>query len=220
MGQALAIRDDGFAVAERGGTNLIKGILTKFSDSVYRASKTEVVQQAPDGPAFVVVGIVTAWVTWKSGKPSHKVTHNGQIHPYREDLGDLDQSEWEIGIGGLPSDPHRDTRYVYLVNLRSGKTYTLVGDTIGMRQAVGELKDAIAIVRQARPGALPVVQLATTTMKTKYGMRPRPSFEIIDWRGDTPTADQFQQQVQQQLEQHVAGGNERSDAPFDDEIPY
>ena len=81
MGQEIAIRDDGFAVAERGGTNLIKGILTKFSDRVYRANKTEIVQQAPDGPAFVVAGIVTAWVTWRGGKPSHKVTHNGRFTP-------------------------------------------------------------------------------------------------------------------------------------------
>jgi len=147
-------------------------------------------------------------VTWRGGKPSHKVTHNGQLHPYREDLGDLDQTEWEIGIGGLPSDPHKDTRHVYLVNLRSGKTYTLVGDTIGMRQAVGELKDAIAIVRQAKPHALPVVQLATSTMKTRYGLRPRPSFEIIDC--GTPAAPA---QAPQQIE-HAASDE------LNDQIPW
>jgi hypothetical protein len=215
MGQELVIRDDGFAVAEHGGTNLIKGIIVKFKDGIYTANKTETLQQATHGPTFVVAGIVTAWVTWKDGKPSHKVTHNGQTHPYREDLGDLDQTEWDIGIGGLPSDPHRDTRYVYLVNLRSGKTYTLVGDTIGMRQAVGELKDAIAIVRQARANALPVVQLATTTMKTKYGQRPRPSLEIIDWRSGTSAAPAHpQQQIEQQADNAGKGGD------LDDEIPF
>ena len=30
MGQDIATRDDGFAVSERGGTNLIKGIIVKF----------------------------------------------------------------------------------------------------------------------------------------------------------------------------------------------
>jgi hypothetical protein len=143
MGQELTIRDDGFAVAERGVAGvLIKGIILKFKDGIYTANKTEVIEQAPNGPFFVVVRIVTAWVHWENGKPiSHKITQTGELHPYREDFGDLDQTEWPLGIGGVPSDPHKDTRYVHLVNLRSGKTYTFITDTIGGRQAVGELKD-------------------------------------------------------------------------------
>jgi hypothetical protein len=38
------------------------------------------------------------------------------------------------------------------------------------------------------PGALPVVQLATGSMLTRYGQRPRPDFQIIDWRGGTSAA--------------------------------
>ena len=103
MGQDIITRDDGFAVSERGGTTLIKGIIVKFVDSTYKANKTEVLEQAPHGPTFVVVGIVTAWVHWKDGKPiSHKITRTGQTHPYREDFGDLDKTEWPLGIGGLP----------------------------------------------------------------------------------------------------------------------
>ena len=216
MGQEIATRDDGFAVAERGGTNLIKGVILKFADSTYKANKTEVIQQAPHGPAFVVVGIVTAWVHWKDGKPTHKITHTGQTHPWREDMGDLDQAEWPIGIGGVPNDPHKDTRYVYLVNLRSGKTYTFITDTHGGRQAVGELKDACTIVRQVRPGALPVVQLATGSMPSRFGQRPRPDFPILDWRGGTSAAPaQPQQQIERQTVDADADG-----VPFDDEIPW
>jgi hypothetical protein len=168
MSQEIAIRDDGFAVSERGGNSLIRGIITKFADSIYKANKTEVIEQAPHGPTYMVTGVVTAWVHWKNGKPAqHKITHTGETHPWRDDLGDDDKTEWELGIGGQPKDPWRDTRYVYLVDLRTGKTYTLVSDTTGMRQAVGELKDAIATVRLARPGALPVVQLATGSMPSQ-----------------------------------------------------
>jgi hypothetical protein len=218
MGQDIITRDDGFAVSERSGTNLLKGIMIKFADSTFKANKTETLQQAPQGPALVVVGVITAWVHWKAGRPvEHKITQSGQTHPWRDDLGDDDRTDWELGIGGLPSDPWRDTRYVYLINLRSGKTYTFVTDTVGGRQAVGELKDAIVTVRQAQPNALPVVQLATTTMKTRYGVKPRPDFKIVDWRGGTPaTPAQAQQQIEQQ-----AGAKE--DAPFDnaiDEIPW
>ena len=54
-------------------------------------------------------------------------------------------------------------------------------------------------------------------MKTRYGVKPRPDFKIVDWRGGTPaTPAQAQQQIEQQ-----AGAKE--DAPFDnaiDEIPW
>ena len=104
-----------------------------------------------------------------------------------------------------------------MVNLRSGKTLTFVTDAVGGRQAVGELKDAIMTVRQVQPHALPVVQLATTTMPTKYGgVRPRPSFEIVDWRSGTPAA---RAPAQQQFEQQVADADE-GDAPPDDETDF
>jgi hypothetical protein len=107
---------------------------------------------------------------------------------------------------------------VYLIDLRSGKPYTFVTDTAGGRQAVGELKDAIMTVRQAQPQALPVVQLATSTLKTKYGARPRPSFEIVDWRSGTPAAPA---PSQQQLElQDADADTDTNDAPPDDEIDF
>jgi hypothetical protein len=213
MSQELAIRDDGFAVSERSGSNLIRGIITKFADGTYKANKTEVLEQAPQGPTFVVPGIVTAWVHWKAGKPDqHKITQTGQTYPWREDLDDDDKTEWELGIGGVPKDPWKDTRYVYLIDLRSGKTYTLVGDTAGMRQAVGELKDAIQTVRQVRLNALPVVQLATGSMPSKYGPRPRPDFKITNWHSGTPSAPA---QTQQQIEQQAVDADEE-DAADDD----
>jgi hypothetical protein len=191
MAQEITIRrDDGFAVTERSSNNLIKGILAKFKKGTFLANKTEILKQAPDGPAYLVEGTVTAWVEWRNKRPvAHKITHTGQLHPYREDFDDLDESKWERAPDGSPSDPHRDTRYTYLVNLQSGKTYTLIGDSVGMRQAVGELKDAIATVRLARPHAHPIVQLATGSMPTKHGAAvARPDFRIIDWRDGTPPA--------------------------------
>jgi hypothetical protein len=216
--QELTTRNnDGFAVAERGGTNLIKGIIIKFADGVWKQNKTEPLQQGPKGPTFAVVGVVTAWVHWKGGKPiEHLITQPGQAHPWREDFGDLDESEWELGIGGLPSNPWKDTRYLYLVDPRTGKTYTYITDTHGGRQAVGELKDAIANVRRAQPGALPVVQLATTTMPTRFGVKPRPDLTIIEWRGGTSTSPA---EAQQQIEHQGADADE-SDIPFDDNVSF
>jgi hypothetical protein len=149
MTQEIAVRsDDGFAVSERGGSSLIRGVIVKFAKGTYRANKTEILEQAPEGPAYVVEGIVTAWVHWQNKRPvEHRITQTGQAHPWREDLGDDNPTDWELDPGGVPRDPWRDTRYIYLINLQSGKTYTLVTDSVGGRQAVGELKNAIMTVR-------------------------------------------------------------------------
>ena len=102
MGQEIATRDDGFAVSERSGTNLIKGIITKFADSIYKANKTEVIEQAPQGPVFVVTGVVTAWVHWKAGRPiEHKITQTGQVKVL--DFGLAKAIEDHAGAAGDPA---------------------------------------------------------------------------------------------------------------------
>jgi len=130
--QLTALHNDGFAVAERTGGNLLKGIILKFLDSTYKANKTETVQQAPYGPAFAVVGLITAWVHWQDRKPiEHRITQPGQTHPWREELGDDDKTEWGLGVGDIPSDPWRDTRYLYLIELRSGNPSPRYADRHG-----------------------------------------------------------------------------------------
>ena len=48
---------------------------------------------------------------------------------------------------------------------------------------IGALKQQIANVRMAHPGALPLVQLASAPMKTRFGPKPRPDFKVVGWRG-------------------------------------
>jgi hypothetical protein len=208
MSQEIAIRDDGFAVSERGSNTLLKGITAKFATGIYKANKTEILEQAPHGPAYVVLGVVTCWVHWQNKRPiEHRITQAGQIHPWREDLGNDDKTEWELDQGGTPRDPWKDTRYVYLLNPQNAKTYTFITDTVGGRQAVGELKDAIMTYRQARPGAVPVVQLATGAMPTRHGGEiPRPDFVIIDWRGGPSAPAEPQQQIEEFAEYDTDDG--------------
>jgi hypothetical protein len=188
MAQEITVRDDGFAVSERGSNTLLKGITAKFATGTYKANKTEILEQAPHGPAYVVLGVVTSWVHWQNKRPTeHRITQVGQTHPWRDDLGDDNPTDWELDPGGVPRDPWKDTRYVYLLNPQNANTYTFITDCVGGRQAVGELKDAIMTYRLAVPGALPVVQLATGSMPTRHNREtPRPDFIIIDWRGGAP----------------------------------
>jgi hypothetical protein len=177
----LVTSNDGFAVKENSASNLIDGKLVKFNEK-YLADK--VAMESDDLVPLAVMGIATVWVHWKDNRPTeHLVTQTGQNHPLRDELGDLDESEWPPGLNDEPSDPWRDTRYLRLVHLKTGAGYTFVTDSKGGIRATADLKAAVARVRFANPGAVPVIQLATTTWKTKYGQKTRPDFKVIGWRG-------------------------------------
>ena len=179
---ALAVVDDGFSVQERPGNNFIIGAMIKYDNGTYTVAKTE---QLPLGTVLVALDIVTAWVKWRDHAPvEHRVTQPGQLHPDRADLGDLDRKQWQPGLGNGPADPWKDSRYLHLIDPQSGRDYTYVGDSAGARIAIGELKSAIRNVRTVRPGAVAVVKLQTGTFKSKrYGLVPRPVFEIVEYRG-------------------------------------
>ena len=174
--------DDGFAVRENSRGQFIRGQMIKYNDGAFIVDKTE---PLPD-EALVAVGVVTAWVNWgedENGetKPiEHRVTAASQIHPSRDDLPDQDDSLWPLGLNSEPTDPWRDTRYLYLVNPRTGADYTFITDSYGGRRGVGSLK--VMNVRMAHPGAVPVIKTKSAPFKTSYGMKKRPEFEVIGWR--------------------------------------
>jgi hypothetical protein len=181
MSELIVANPDGFAVQENAGASMIVGKMVKFLDGRFVVDKTE---PLPATTTLVAVNAVTAWVHWEDSRPvEHRITQPGQSHPYRTDLPDQDETKWPPGLNDEPSDPWRDTRYLHLIDPNTGADYTFVTDSFGGRRAVGDLKQQIANVRMAHPRAVPLVQLASTMMKTRFGQKARPDFKIVGWRG-------------------------------------
>jgi hypothetical protein len=206
---------DGFSVSEKVGNNLIVGKMLKFTiDGKYKVEKTD---NLPDNTTLVAMDVATAWVKWQDGKPlEHRITLPGLPHPDREDLSDQDKTTWERGLNGEPADPWRDTRFLRLIDPRTGQDYTLVTDTYGGRKAVGDLKSQISNVRYAYPGAVPVVQLGSTMMKTAFGLKPRPEIKVVGWRNKGNAAVQLTHGPQNN------GGDQNPteiEPPLNDQIP-
>ena len=171
--------DDGFAVQENAGGHIV-GRMLKFLDGKFVVDKTETL---PENTTLVAKAVITAWVHWVDGKPvEHRITQQGQSHPFRDELPDLDESTWPPGLNDEPADPWRDTRYLHLICPVTGQDYTFVTDSYGGRRAVGDLKGKIANVRAAHPHAVPIVQPTTGTMKTRFGTKARPDFKVVGWR--------------------------------------
>lgn len=217
MGKELTNhQSDGFGVPENAGGQFIRGQMLKFIDGSFIIDKTE---PLPDEP-LVAIGVVTAWVRWGEDdngnkRPlEHRVTAAGQIHPDVDDMPDRDEDLWPPGLNGEPADPWKDTRYLHLINPRTGGDLTFVTDSFGGRRGVGNLKSKIMNIRMAYPGAVPVVKPVSVPFKTSYGMKKRPEFEIVGWRNQdgAPAAVDPQPKPVEQLE--------GPPPDFDDDVPY
>jgi hypothetical protein len=90
--------------------------------------------------------------------------------------------EWEIGLDGKPTPPWQHTVVAYGVDDKGGGTYTYVSATVGAHIAIDQLDEAVETKRMLAGGqVVPKVRLSDKPMRTKFGMKSRPHFEIVDW---------------------------------------
>ena len=130
---------------------------------------------------LLVVGVDAILQRWKEGLP--QVIRDKPL-PDPDDLNSaIPVSEWEVGIDGQKRPPWQDTVVVYTIDPTTGGFYTYVSSTTGGRIAVDHLKESVAGMRMLRGGkVLPLVTLAERPMKTQFGVKSRPAFEIVDWK--------------------------------------
>jgi hypothetical protein len=174
---------DGWATVPATGSGSIRGKLVKFTNGEFFVG-----EELINGRELVAVGVLVAWVKWAGGRPAEiRETAPAHAHPHREALGDMDVTRWEKGLDGKPSDPWRDSRNLFLIDLRTGAEFTFTTASWGGRAAIEDLSRQIANVRSAYPSAAPVVKLSVEKMKTRFGLKPKPVFEIVSWKSaDNP----------------------------------
>lgn len=166
-----------------------------------------------NGAQYAAVGVETSWIRWEDKRPVERlVTRPGQRHPHRDELGHDDESKWERGPGGGPSDPWRDSREVKLVDPKTGAELIYSTSTFGGRDAVALLSQQIGNVRVVHPTATPIIELDSEKVSTKYGMKPQPRLTVVGWVG-RPVEEKL-------LEIEADEGLKRYSDKLDDEIPF
>ena len=123
--------------------------------------------------------------------------------PKREELGDTDSSQWEIGDDGKPRDPYVFQWLLPMSPVEAEGDLTVYATASkGGIGAIGLLCKVYG--RSQRNGLLPIVALKTTSYKHPvYGKVLKPDLPIVGWHG-TPSRPQ-------------APSN---GTPWDDAIPY
>jgi hypothetical protein len=101
----------------------------------------------------------------------------------------IPQSEWEEGFDGEPKPPWSMQYSVFLVNPENGSKIISSNSTFGQRAAYSDLKGRVQFMRNFRSqSVVPIVELSSVMMKTRFGTKARPHFEILDWRTFGPTS--------------------------------
>ena len=128
-----------------------------------------------------VIGTTTVLQKWKDGKAEVKSTHP---LPNADELNAaIPTAEWEPDLTGKPTPPWKLNYVAYMVDLNTGAIFTYANHTWGAKLAVTQLEEQIAVIRMLRnENVLPIVRLEKRPMKTDFGMKSRPHFQIIDWR--------------------------------------
>jgi hypothetical protein len=179
----MSIVDDGWLdVSVEASQRVLRGTLLRFLDRAWTRGKEH--EPVKKGTELLVTGTAAGWVKWQGGKPVEtRLRQPGQKMPEREELPDLDQIKWEKDAAGKFKDPWANTRFVYLVDPMTAELFTFSTSSWGGRDAVVNLGDAVARMRSAHPDALPIVALESAPMSTRYGLKSKPVFKVVAWKG-------------------------------------
>jgi hypothetical protein len=109
---------DGYAAAAlEADRHLLRGQMINFTDGAWTINKQPVIA----GTRWVPIKLVMVWQKWENHQPVQHVWPRPEsgLLPGRETLGDLDPSNWHLGLDGKPKDPWQNTRYVYLTHTKT-----------------------------------------------------------------------------------------------------
>ena len=131
---------------------------------------------------LLLTGATDALQRWRGkGKPEVIADHP---LPDENTLNEnIPISEWEKGPDGLPRPPWSHVVVIYGIDIVTGAPYTYISATTGGHIAYDQLMQAIEGMRLLRGGSvLPLVELGERPMRTRFGDKSRPAFNIVSWK--------------------------------------
>jgi hypothetical protein len=147
--------------------------------------------ELPVRPLFVMGtnDVIVRFAT-EDGRPEMIFKERGKHLPSVEDLnGSVPKDQWPIGLSGNPEQPYKYNWIVYLLDEQTAERLSYMNGTYGTLLAVGALRTRVQDMRRLRgEDVFPLVQLSNAPLKTKFGMKTRPDFQIVSWRGFGPPA--------------------------------
>jgi hypothetical protein len=177
--------DDGFNDPEVTDDRVIIGVMTRCVDGVWTGDGVPI----PASTRLLALATTMVLQHWQDETPIKTIRPKpGESYTalvdQRDDLNTkIDETTWETGIDGNPRPPWVLSFVVYMLNPATAEKFTYVNSTIGARIAVADLKDKVAWMRAIRGDQVVAeVELASKPMKTKFGQKIRPHFNVTGWK--------------------------------------
>ena len=158
-------------------------ITFKNGEYLYGADQDEI----PVGSRFIanMAGLRIGWKHWSGKKVTEErmgLLAEGFHPPARHELGDFDQSLWELDDKRQPRDPWQQTNELVLRGLETGDEFVFATSGRGGIGAIGELCKAFGKLYRQKPGMAPVIELTNDHYNHKvYGKTYVPVLKLVDW---------------------------------------
>jgi hypothetical protein len=179
--QVTVIDGDGYDDSEVD-SRLIQGEILRCVDGRWSLKDDTAL---PPNMRLVAVATAEALQHWQDQKPIETIVKQpGQPLPNVDELNAaIPEKQWEEGLDGSPRPPWVKQQVVYLINPADASIYTYINSTTGAQIAVRHLKDRVRMMRALRGSkVVPIVELNSKVMKTRFGQKARPEFVVHDWR--------------------------------------
>lgn len=162
----------------------IIGKLLKFSKGDWTAGEDD--EPIEDGTQFTanMDNLVIGWQRWWDNKPTDFVggrVATGYQAPKRNELGDMDEDQWQSQEDGTSRDPWQKTNLLILQD-SDGELYTFATSSTGGLNAIGELCKKYGAQMRQRPDDFPIIEIGQGSYKhDEYGKVKFPTFKIVGW---------------------------------------
>jgi hypothetical protein len=173
--------------------SVIRGDLVLFKKGIWTRGN----RPLADGSIFIanLDEGVRGWQRWFDSRPAeHRLERivGGNRLPMRDELGHLDQDQWETDRNGEPKDPWSMVYFVALRDARTGADATFSTSSWGGQRGIRLLYRDFDLARARHPNLWPVLKPSSESRPHKsYGMIMEPRFVIVGWaewgnEGDRP----------------------------------
>ena len=168
----LKIEDYQITVGERA----------KFDNGIWTNSAGV---QLPPERKYVVLGTTRKLVRFhEEGPPDVIAKKPGERLPDVDELNEkIPQNQWLTGLDNKPRAPWSRWFITVFLDVLDAQLYTHANCTFGAKIATMRLEERIDWMTALQAAeVLALIQLRDAPMKTNFGARRRPEFEVIGWR--------------------------------------
>jgi hypothetical protein len=184
------------------------GTFIKFAkDGVYRKQIDDT--EIPKGTEAVLIydQVRVGWIKFmgKGNPPLRQMgpVFEGYVPPDRDSLGDTDETNWEIGLSGRPTDPWQFQILLPLQDTKTGELLIFGTSSITGRRACDSMISTCSRMQRAEPDYYPIVRLDVSGFEHRD--------ERIGWVR-TPAFTRVGKALKADVSVTVTGADEMSDS--------